>query len=178
MICKISPCASAIIRSKSKQNKNISALHSIKVYQLFRGPMYFLFLFWIGAVVKLTRIIKQRQCLRNVLYLSQMTLCHNVWLSMTWIFVTFPIFSWPEVRYWWKSSLLLILLQLHGTYRQKDRIYREDIFGGQGKSINEASQEELQQDVSERTSENPLAYQGNKLHFELSDQEIQCKKTN
>ena len=64
------------------------------------------------------------------------------------------------------------LLQIHGTYRQKDRIYREDIFGGQGKAIHEASQEELQQDVSERTSENPLAYQGNKLHYELSEEDF------
>ena len=70
------------------------------------------------------------------------------------------------------------LFQIHGTYRQKDRIYREDIFYGHGKSLSDASNEELQKDVAERTSENPIAYQGNKLHFELSNQEIQAKKVN
>ena len=70
------------------------------------------------------------------------------------------------------------LFQIHGTYRQKDRIYREDIFYGHGKSLSDASNEELQDDVAERTSENPIAYQGNKLHFELSNQEIQAKKVN
>jgi len=68
--------------------------------------------------------------------------------------------------------------KIHGTYRQKDRIYREDIFYGHGKSLSDASNEELQKDVAERTSENPIAYQGNKLHFELSNQEIQAKKVN
>jgi len=72
-----------------------------------------------------------------------------------------------NIEYWDK---------LHGTYRQKDRIYREDIFFGKGKSISEASQEELQQDITERVSENPLAYTGNKLHYELSEQEIKNKK--
>ena len=70
------------------------------------------------------------------------------------------------------------LFQIHGTYRQKDRIYREDIFYGHGKSLSDASNEELQDDVAERTSENPIAYQGNKLHFELSSDEIRAKKAN
>ena len=71
----------------------------------------------------------------------------------------------------------LDFFQLHGTYRQKDRIYREDIFFGKGKSINEASKEELDHDISERISENPLAYTGNKLHFELTEEDIKDKKS-
>ena len=60
--------------------------------------------------------------------------------------------------------------------RQKDRIYREDIFFGKGKSLSEATHDEIQQDNTERISENPLAYTGNKLQFELSEQEIKNKK--
>ena len=67
-------------------------------------------------------------------------------------------------------------LQLHGTYRRKDRIYHEDTFYGQGKSLSEATEQELQKDLSERVSENPLAYSGNKLHFELTDAEIKAQK--
>jgi hypothetical protein len=35
--------------------------------------------------------------------------------------------------------------QLHGTYRQKDRIYHEDIFFGRGKALDEATTEEFEQ---------------------------------
>ena len=70
----------------------------------------------------------------------------------------------------------ILLFQLHGTYRRKDRIYHEDTFYGQGKSISEATEEELKQDITERVSENPLAYSGNKLHYELTEDEITAKK--
>ncbi|XP_023326296.1 lathosterol oxidase, partial [Eurytemora carolleeae] len=55
--------------------------------------------------------------------------------------------------------------KLHGTARQKDKIYREDIFYGTGKDISEATREELMEDVREREDENPLAYQNNKHKF-------------
>lgn len=48
--------------------------------------------------------------------------------------------------------------RLHGTLRQKDKIYREDIFWGKGKDIKEASPEERDADIGERMDENPLAY--------------------
>jgi len=54
---------------------------------------------------------------------------------------------------------------MHGTYRQKDKIYREDIFYGAGKDISQASREELDADVMERFDENPLAYQDNKNKY-------------
>jgi lathosterol oxidase len=72
-----------------------------------------------------------------------------------------------NIEYWDK---------LHGTYRRKDRIYHEDTFYGQGKSISDATEDELKQDITERVSENPLAYSGNKLHFELTEDEIMAKK--
>jgi len=34
----------------------------------------------------------------------------------------------------------------------------------------------LKQDITERVSENPLAYSGNKLHYELTEDEITAKK--
>ena len=36
--------------------------------------------------------------------------------------------------------------------------------------------DELQKDLTERVSENPLAYSGNKLHFELTQDDIREKK--
>lgn len=60
------------------------------------------------------------------------------------------------------------MLQLHGTYRQKDRVYREDIFYGKGKSLNEVSPDELHADMEERLSENPLAYRENQLVYKLT----------
>ncbi len=49
-------------------------------------------------------------------------------------------------------------MQIHGTYRQKDRVYREDLFYGVGKKLSEATAEEIQDDMQERLDENPLAY--------------------
>ncbi|XP_067010446.2 uncharacterized protein [Anabrus simplex] len=66
--------------------------------------------------------------------------------------------------------------KLHGTYRQKDRIYTEDTFYGVGKSIADATDSELQADINERLSENPLAYRSNKLEFSLTDSELKSKK--
>jgi len=55
--------------------------------------------------------------------------------------------------------------QIHGTYRQKGKIYREDIFWGQGKDITEATEQELMADSGERMDENPLAYGDNKNKY-------------
>ena len=66
--------------------------------------------------------------------------------------------------------------QLHGTYRKKDRIYREDLFYGQGKAISEADQKELAADIAERVSENPLAYEGNTHHFHLEKGDLVTAK--
>lgn len=69
---------------------------------------------------------------------------------------------------------------MHGTYRRKDRIYTEDIFYGQGKSVTEVTEEELKADLDERLSENPKAYRENKLEFNLtkSDLDVIKKKEN
>lgn len=63
-----------------------------------------------------------------------------------------------NIEYWDK---------LHGTYRRKDRIYRENIFYGQGKSVTDASKDELAEETAERQSENPLAFDDNTHQFEL-----------
>jgi len=55
--------------------------------------------------------------------------------------------------------------KIHGTFRQKDKIYREDIFYGAGKNISEATSEELEMDNLERLDENPLAYHNNKNKY-------------
>jgi len=55
--------------------------------------------------------------------------------------------------------------KMHGTVRQKDKIYREDIFYGNGKDISEATREELEADEQQRHDENPLAYQQNKNKY-------------
>jgi len=55
--------------------------------------------------------------------------------------------------------------RIHGTMRQKNKIYREDIFYGQGKDISKATREELAADETERFDENPLAYQNNKNKY-------------
>lgn len=65
---------------------------------------------------------------------------------------------------------------MHGTYRRKDRVYTEDIFYGKGKTFDEVSAEELKADLEERNSENPLAYRGNKLEYELSTKDVQSIK--
>jgi len=62
--------------------------------------------------------------------------------------------------------------QIHGTARQKDRIYREDIYYGQGKALVDASQTEIQNDIGERRDENPLAYQNDQLVFDISDEDL------
>ncbi|VEN52283.1 unnamed protein product [Callosobruchus maculatus] len=62
--------------------------------------------------------------------------------------------------------------RLHGTYRRKDRVYREDIYYGQGKSLAEVTAKEIKEDLEERRSENPLAYRQNKLEFQLTEQEV------
>jgi len=63
-----------------------------------------------------------------------------------------------NIEYWDK---------LHGTYRQKDKIYRENIFYGKGKSVTEATKTELAEEMAERQSENPLAFDDNTHQFEL-----------
>ncbi|KAK7079319.1 hypothetical protein SK128_021123 [Halocaridina rubra] len=50
--------------------------------------------------------------------------------------------------------------KIHGTYRQKNKVYREDIYYGKGKDINECTTDELKADLDERESENVLAYRG------------------
>ena len=64
------------------------------------------------------------------------------------------------------------LFQIHGTSRQKDRIYREDIYYGQGKALADATQDEIQDDIGERRDENPLAYDDNKLVFDLTESDL------
>lgn len=76
------------------------------------------------------------------------------------------------VDMYWCIGKLNVLLQLHGTLRRKDRIYREDIFHGKGKSFSEASDREIQADIQERESENPLAYKENVLEYKLTDADI------
>ncbi|XP_018578004.1 lathosterol oxidase-like [Anoplophora glabripennis] len=66
--------------------------------------------------------------------------------------------------------------KIHGTYRRKDRIYREDIFYGKGKSFEDVNVDEFKEDLKERESENPKAYRGNKSHYKLSGKEL--KKIN
>ncbi|XP_063227314.1 lathosterol oxidase-like [Bacillus rossius redtenbacheri] len=61
---------------------------------------------------------------------------------------------------------------IHGTYRRKDRIYTEDTFYGQGKSLKEASKEEIITDLKERESENPIAFRGNYDGFKISQEEL------
>lgn len=61
---------------------------------------------------------------------------------------------------------------IHGTYRQKDRIYREDIFYGKGKPLDQASETELANDMAQRQSENPLAYENDTNAYELSSGDL------
>lgn len=68
--------------------------------------------------------------------------------------------------------MFIYLFQIHGTYRRKDRIYREDIFYGKGKSFVDVNVDELKEDLKERESENPKAYRGNKSHYKLSRKEL------
>ncbi|XP_069941840.1 uncharacterized protein [Cherax quadricarinatus] len=50
--------------------------------------------------------------------------------------------------------------KIHGTYRQKNKLYREDIFYGQGKDLNQCTADELREELRERESESHLAYRG------------------
>lgn len=53
--------------------------------------------------------------------------------------------------------------KIHGTYRQKNKVYREDIFYGKGKEMTDCTTEELKEALHETQSENVLAYRG-KVH--------------
>ncbi len=66
--------------------------------------------------------------------------------------------------------------KLHGTYRKKDRLYREDIYYGQGKKLEDATEGELDDDIAERQSENPLAYISNQHEFAVNKEDIKKKK--
>ncbi|XP_055299710.1 lathosterol oxidase-like [Sitodiplosis mosellana] len=65
--------------------------------------------------------------------------------------------------------------KLHGTYRRKNRVYREDIFYGKGKAFDEVSSEILANDLAERKSENPLAYRGNYNENDLTEDDLKTK---
>ncbi|KAL3276408.1 hypothetical protein HHI36_011792 [Cryptolaemus montrouzieri] len=62
---------------------------------------------------------------------------------------------------------------IHGTCRQKERVYNEEIFYGKGKSLKEVTEEEIEVDMDERNSENPLAYRNDKLEYQLDRSEIE-----
>lgn len=64
------------------------------------------------------------------------------------------------------------IFQLHGTLRQKDRLYTEDTFWGAGKKLTEATASEIEADLKERADENPLAYEGNKYGYELTEEDL------
>ena len=61
------------------------------------------------------------------------------------------------------------MFQWHGTYRQKDRIYHEDVYFGRGKAIDEATADEFEQ-VGERWrqefSSNERSSNKHKFEFE------------
>ncbi|XP_062551040.1 lathosterol oxidase-like [Armigeres subalbatus] len=61
---------------------------------------------------------------------------------------------------------------LHGTYRQKDRVYSENIFYGRGKKLDEVSREVLQTDIIERNLENPQAYRNNLHRYKLNQKDL------
>lgn len=62
--------------------------------------------------------------------------------------------------------------KIHGTHRQKDKVYREDIFYGQGKDITDCTRSELTKEMEERESENVLAYRGR----DLRDDQVKAVK--
>ncbi|KAF0304164.1 Delta(7)-sterol 5(6)-desaturase erg31 [Amphibalanus amphitrite] len=72
-----------------------------------------------------------------------------------------PMFFMPV--HWVTMTVLMLYIYyhgiIHGTYRRKDRIYREDIYYGKGKELEKCTEEELSEEMSERTSENVAAYQ-------------------
>ncbi|CAH0778205.1 unnamed protein product [Bemisia tabaci] len=66
---------------------------------------------------------------------------------------------------------------LHGTFRKKDRIYTEDIYGGKGKPLAAANSSEIANEIEERQCENPLAYRSNKPDYILLDADIKDVST-
>jgi len=65
--------------------------------------------------------------------------------------------------------------KIHGTYRRRDRIYREDIFYGRGKALREATEEEIKSEIQERESENPLAYRNNEMVYKITKTDLKKK---
>ncbi|XP_019559580.3 uncharacterized protein LOC109428319 [Aedes albopictus] len=63
---------------------------------------------------------------------------------------------------------------LHGTYRQKDRVYSEHIFYGRGKKLDEVSKEVLQTDIVERNLENPQAYRNSLHRYKLDQKDLRA----
>ncbi|XP_055599752.1 uncharacterized protein LOC129748961 [Uranotaenia lowii] len=61
---------------------------------------------------------------------------------------------------------------LHGTYRQKNRVYTEDIFYGRGKKIDEVSAEVLESDIVQRNLENPHAYKNSVHRYKLNHEDL------
>ncbi|XP_038109869.1 lathosterol oxidase [Culex quinquefasciatus] len=61
---------------------------------------------------------------------------------------------------------------LHGTYRQKDRVYSESIFYGQGKGLDEVSEKVLLSDMIERNLENPQAYRNSFHRYKLDEHDM------
>lgn len=72
----------------------------------------------------------------------------------------------------------ILFLQIHGTFRLKDRIYTEKTFYGIGKKIEEATEKEVLADFAEREAENPLAYRDNNPIYRLSKSDLKLKKIN
>ena len=70
---------------------------------------------------------------------------------------------------------IVYVYQIHGTYRRRDRIYREDIFYGRGKAFQEATEEEIKSEIQERESENPLAYRNNGMFYKITDTDLKKK---
>ncbi|KAJ1521425.1 hypothetical protein ONE63_003097 [Megalurothrips usitatus] len=63
--------------------------------------------------------------------------------------------------------------KIHGTYRRKDRLYTEDTYYGVGKALDQASREEVAQDLQERSLENPKAYRNDNMEFAMSAEEVE-----
>lgn len=76
------------------------------------------------------------------------------------------------IRLWLIFSLNF---QLHGTYRQKDRVYGEHIFDSRGIALDEVTPDELARDLAERKSENPNAYRSNTNEYALNENDLKSK---
>lgn len=70
---------------------------------------------------------------------------------------------------------VVYVCQIHGTYRRRDRIYREDIFYGRGKALQEATEEEIRSEIQERESENPSAYRNKEMVYKITDKDLKKK---